>query len=237
MLFIVKLIDLIIMSGVVARLNNWILAVVGFLIVTLISAAFRRIEVVPFLFFQVVFGWFLPSGLLKNRWVRNSVPIIILFLLVFESFFHFISPDKLEDYRPRIQYSSNLAKVNEDGVADFACKHKEEDAIFLTPLVFGGFRLTVERAIIIDWKSMPFQDSGMLECWNRMNVCYGDISGLSQNAGLEEMKRNYRNISTEDIINISEKYDADYSVLYNNTKTDLPVIYQDEYFKLEKIYR
>jgi len=225
------------MSGVIARLNNRILSVISFLIVAVISAAFGRIEVVPFLFFLVIFGWFLLSGLFKKRWVRNSVPIIILFLLVFESFFHFIFPDKLSDYRPRIQYSSSLATIHGDGVADFARKHTEEDAIFLTPPVFGGFRLTAKRAIIIDFKSMPFQDSGMLEWWNRMNVCYGDISGLSRNAGLEKMERNYRNISTEDIKNISEKYDADYSVLYRNTKIDLPVIYQDEYFKLVKIYR
>ncbi|MBA7523297.1 hypothetical protein ES705_15421 [subsurface metagenome] len=218
-------------------MNNWILSVVGFLIVTVISAAFGRIEVVPFLFFLVIFGWFLLSGRFKNRWVRNSVPIIILFLLVFESFFHFISPDRLGDYRPRIQYTSSLARVDGDGVADFARKHTEEDAIFLTPPVFGGFRLTAERAIIVDWKSMPFQDSGMLEWWNRMNVCYGDMSGLSRNAGLGKMERNYRSISTEDIKNISEKYDADYTVLYHNTKIDLPVIYQDEYFKLVKINR
>ena len=70
-----------------------------------------------------------------------------------------------------------------------------------------------------------------------MNVCYGDMSGLSRDAGLEKMKRNYRNISAEDIRNISKKYNADYAVLYHNTKIDLPVIYQDEHFKLVKIYR
>ncbi len=237
MLFLVKLIGLIIMSGVVARLKNWILSVVGFLIFTFICAAFGRTEVVPFLLFLVVFGWFLLSGRLKKRWIRNSVPITILFLFVFESFFHFISPGKPGGYRPRIRYTSSLAKVDGDGVADFARKHTEENAIFLTPPVFGGFRLTAERAIIVDWKSMPFQDSGLLEWWNRMNFCYGDLSGLSRNAGLEKMKQNYRNISTEDIRNISEKYDADYAVLYHNTKIDLPVIYQDEHFKLVKIYR
>ena len=213
MLFLVKLIGLIIMSGVVARLKNWILSVVGFLIFTFICAAFGRTEGVPFLFFLVVFGWFLLSELLKNRWVRNSMPIIIIILLVFGSFFHFISPDKLGDYRPRIQYTSSLAKVDGDGVADFARKHTEEDAVFLTPPVFGGFRLTAERAIIVDWKCMPYQDSGLLEWWNRMNVCYGDMSGLSRDAGLEKMKRNYSNISAEDIRNISEKYNADYAVL------------------------
>ena len=130
MLFLVKLIGLIIMSGVVARLKNWILSVVGFLIFTFICVAFGRIEGVPFLFFLVIFGWFLLSGLLKNRWIRNSVPIIIIFLLVFESFFHFTSPDKLGDYSPRIQYTSSLARVDGDGVADFARNTQKKTRFF-----------------------------------------------------------------------------------------------------------
>jgi hypothetical protein len=161
---------------------------------------------------------------------------VLLFLIVL-SFFYYSSssifPDSLQrllrKVMPEIR-ASDLYTLELE-VGRFANKSTPKDAIFLTPPLFGKFRLFAPRAIVVDWKAFPFQDLAMKEWQKRLFDCYGQPAATGHWAR-SELKRNYKNINDKKILNLQKKYTFSYAVLYLSTSTDFPIIYQNQKYKL-----
>ena len=188
----------------------------------------------PLYFFGAIIlvMWFM---LVNNLMVRNLLPIVSSFLLLLNVINPIIFSEIMMKNRPTISFVSNIADDGALGVAEYSKNFTEIDAIFLTPPGFGGFRMEANRAIVIDYKSIPFQDEGLLGWWQRMNDCYGDLTIGNPRIRVKEIFENYKSISSDKINSIAKKYQISYAVLYDQTETDLPVIYSDSKFKLVKI--
>jgi hypothetical protein len=119
-------------------------------------------------------------------------------------------------------------------LALFVKDNTPENSLFLTPPNWGQFRLISQRAIIVDFKAIPFGDSSILEWYERMIVCYGTPNkfGFSM---IDELEENYRRISEENVNKITTKYNVDYAIFYSDTITNYPVIYENKIYKLVKI--
>lgn len=105
------------------------------------------------------------------------------------------------------------------------------DAVVLTPPDLGSFRLTAQRAIVVDFKYAVPLDSGMLEWRQRLEDCYGPVTGSGWNAAAE-MDRNYRQITDSRVLMAGRRYGATHALLYGDTRTALPVLYRDAGYQL-----
>tara|TARA_B100000579_G_C22814512_1_gene847066 strand:+ start:22 stop:1287 length:1266 start_codon:yes stop_codon:yes gene_type:complete len=166
--------------------------------------------------------------------IKIGVPIICSLLVLINVVRPLIFKDLMIKNRPQIKLVSNIVDDGALAIAEYSKEFTEPNAIFLTPPGFGGFRLSAKRAIVIDYKSIPFQDLGLLGWWERMNDCYGDLSMGNPKIRVKEIFEDYKNITSERIGKIQKKYDISYVVLYSQTKTNLPIVYSDNNFKLVK---
>ena len=130
---------------------------------------------------------------------------------------------------PEFRYAD--LHTREVEAARFARENTPGNAVFLTPPVFGKFRLIARRAMVVDWRSFPFQDRAMVEWQRRMFDCYG-IPGAVGLAARAESDENYRKIRDSEIEKLQIKYGFSYAVLYRETPTDFPVTYQNRKYKI-----
>jgi hypothetical protein len=116
-------------------------------------------------------------------------------------------------------------------MARLAHSFTPKDSLFLVPPEFGIFRLMAERAVVVDWKSFPFQDAGMKEWYRRLEECYGPIDYIDYK-GKRQIMKNYRHIGDEKILSLHRRYGFHYAVLHRDTPTRLPVLFQTAQFKV-----
>lgn len=137
-------------------------------------------------------------------------------------------PQFLEDTRPVLRLEDTKAQY--DGLDDIAKANTESDAQFLTPADWGGFRLTAERAILVDWKAFSFQDRVMADWRERLEDVHGKPENRTWKFG--EMNERYRELTDARLQFIAKKYGVQYAVLYRETPTRLPILVQGQKFKL-----
>ena len=118
-----------------------------------------------------------------------------------------------------------------DGVAQFARRSTPEDSVFLTPPLFGQFRLLAYRAIVVDFKAFPFQDDAMLEWYRRMADCYGVPNARGWQM-VPELEQTYRSIADEELRTLRDRYGISYAVLFEGTPTGFPVVYENQEYKV-----
>jgi len=110
-------------------------------------------------------------------------------------------------------------------------EHTPVDALLVVPPQFGLLRIIGERALVVDFKSIPFQDMQMREWRERMRVVYGDVEGggFVAAAALEDA---YRSITDEHLLMLAGRYGATHALLYAETETSLPVVYDNDNYRL-----
>lgn len=119
-------------------------------------------------------------------------------------------------------------------IADYARSNTPEDAVFLTPPNFGQFRLLARRAIVVDFKAFPFLDEAMVEWQKRLFNCYGQPKSAGF-AAASEMDKNYRIITDEKLRSLQMQYRISYAILYAETSTQLPVLFENQMYKLVRL--
>jgi len=169
----------------------------------------------------VFFGW-------GRRWLAAGVNLglavaIIVVLLLGNRFL----PSAVMAFVSQPVIS--LSQLSGDGidVAAFAKAHTPVDAVFLTPPTLGEFRYTAERAIVVDFDAFPFQDQAMAEWQQRIFDCYG-VPGLTGFDAVTEMRSHYKALTRPDLLRLQAKYGFSYAVIYRETPTDFPVLYDNE---------
>jgi hypothetical protein len=118
-----------------------------------------------------------------------------------------------------------------EGIERWAREHSPRDAIFVVPPFLGRFRIGAERAIVVDFKGMPFSDDAQREWYERLRACClpEDAQGVP---GQEDFFLGYREIDDERLRLLRDKYGATFAVIINGTPTSLPTVYADELFTL-----
>jgi hypothetical protein len=121
-----------------------------------------------------------------------------------------------------------------DRVAEFCRSNTPEDAVFLTPPLFGRFRYTARRAIVVDFKYAMPHDWAIIEWRQRLLDCYGEVRGRGFGAAWE-MESHYQSISEGRLLWLSEEYGCRYAVLFTPTPCQFPELHRDETYKLVEI--
>jgi len=118
--------------------------------------------------------------------------------------------------------------------AHFVRDNTPADAILIVPPRLGGFRLIANRADVVDNKLFPFGDADMEEWYGRMLFTHtGSTEG--ELPSLMVLDENYALIDDERLIAVSRRYGATHALLWPNAPSRMPVLYQDEYFKVVRI--
>jgi hypothetical protein len=200
-------------------------AIPALLVVLVLLFFFRpdvRIALFPLFLFPT---WLLFSWPRKYFYAVFAVATsIVLLLPVFHEPLLHIFP-----YGPQIA----LSELADDdvSVAAYARTNTAPASLFLTPPDDGQFRLTAERAIVVDFWAFPFQQSAMLEWRQRLFDCYGIPTRTGFDAQAE-MVANYRNISDSKLLELQSKYHINYAVLFAETPSNFPVLYQNHTYKI-----
>ena len=173
----------------------------------------------------------------KNIYLKYLLPIFLMTIVAVDILNPFLPlPNKIRKFYPKVKISYDIYDDGAQGVSDFARTSIDEDAVFIVPPNFGGFRHSANRAIIIDRKCILFDDKGLYAWWERINDSYGKIPANSSNLEMNQsMYINYRSINRERILKLYEKYNATHAVLFSDTITDFKILYRDENYKLISI--
>lgn len=127
---------------------------------------------------------------------------------------------------------SQAAEVFEETDA-FARHSTQPDALFLTPPDWGSFRLTAERAILVDWKTFSFQDAVMQDWHQRLEAVHGLPQGKTWRPG--ELEQRYRQISDGTLMRLRREYGIDYAILYSDTPTSLDTVYKTRSYRIVRL--
>ncbi len=137
----------------------------------------------------------------------------------------------------RLQPSITLEDLNgpDIEIARYARDNIPENSVFIVPPWFGIFRIVARRAIVVDFKAVPFSADWVLVEWKeRLSSCYGEVQSIGFLAG-DEMDKNYRGITKDRLILIANKYGVSYAVLYKETPSEFPVIFENNVYKIVEI--
>lgn len=196
-------------------------------------------EIILFVMCVSVIIWFIC---INKIWLRKLTPVVIIILIHYLLFtksqlFDFL-PNKV---LPTINYSSKRTKLHEYEaikISNYIKENTDKNAIFLTPPLFPEFRLSANRAIIVDLRAIPTNEERHMKEWYvRLIDCYAKNANLEIDLEKEELIKNYKNISDDKLIQIATVYGADYAVLHKETETSFKVKYSDHKFKLVKLKR
>ena len=119
----------------------------------------------------------------------------------------------------------------ENDLAKWVKLNTPPDSVFLVNPSLGEFRITAERAIVVDFTAFPFQDQAMAEWQQRMNDCYGVTKAKGFDA-VPEMRDRFTKITDKKLAVLQVKYGFEYAVLYKATKTKSHVIFETQNYKV-----
>jgi len=122
---------------------------------------------------------------------------------------------------PRI----TMATPHQTRLYEYLTQKTPEDAVFLTPHNFGDMRIIPRRAIVVDTKAFPFNDSYMQEWYERVKNSYGDGDFVG----------NYKAMTDEKLYWLKDLYRFDYAILFTETATAHTVIYEDYNYKVVRM--
>lgn len=170
------------------------------------------------------------------KWKKIGLVLSSAILLITSGIFVFFSitqtaPAMIKSEIPDFALYDTTSEIAE--IAQYVKDNTPTDAIFLTPPKFAEFRYMADRAIVVDFVAFAFQDEAMLEWYNRVVDCYG-IPLLFGFSNIAEFNRNYRDKTDEELTALAEKYGADYLILFNSDKTQLPILFNTPSYKLVK---
>jgi hypothetical protein len=132
------------------------------------------------------------------------------------------------------QFDFDDRRNNEAKAARAAASISSDDAVFITPPGFGLLRVIGQRALVVDFKAVPFQDSAIREWRERILAVYGDgeEGGF---AASRKMDRVYRQINDDKLLELAKRYGASHALLYIETVTDLAVLYADDNYRIVEL--
>ncbi|MGH0028601.1 MAG: DUF6798 domain-containing protein, partial [Myxococcota bacterium] len=156
-----------------------------------------------------------------SRWGRGVAVAVVAAASLFT-----FTTDSL---RPVARFADHRGPDAE--LARFAKQALPRDAVVHVPPGLGSFRLLAERAVVVDFKALPFAEHALREWKSRIADAYGVEDGGGFPA-LERMDENHRQVDDAQLAEIAARYGASYAVLYAETRTERPVLYENDVYKL-----
>ncbi len=129
----------------------------------------------------------------------------------------------------RVTYEENLSEVYM-----FIQDETPEDAILLTPPLVDSFPLGANRAIIVDFKSMPFEEEYMVEWYERLkDVLNGeDFTTLFDDYYYGKipvvLRESYASLGQGEVEGLVDKYDVSYAIFEKPKAFDYQIVFEND---------
>jgi hypothetical protein len=185
--------------------------------------------------FAIISGlalWFLFGP--RVTWARAVgilAPLALaLFLVAYQSIVH--TDTALDKVGPEV-----LPSHVEGPEADIARAAKQitpPSALLLTPPTFGSFRVLAERAIVVDMRTIPYQELAMAEWMDRLLTVYGSsaVEAFGKEERSEILEQLYSRIGDSEIRSLCDRYHITHAVLFTQTPTEFDVVERNETYKI-----
>ncbi len=110
------------------------------------------------------------------------------------------------------------------------------DAVYVVPPGRNGFSMLAERSIVAEFKLNPDGSMFLAEWFERLR----DLSGgeLPNGKGFDNRRpldRAFAKLTNEQLLALSQKYNAGYAVLYRDSKAQFEVVYQNKDYRVVKL--
>ncbi len=137
-----------------------------------------------------------------------------------------------------IKWDSHLKSKNTDYFHEMATwinENTSPDARFIVPPWEYSFHLIAKRAQIVDYKIVPVGPKLLL--WKEImeHLNRGKFNMTGKGWMLRELKKNYPQLTIEDLLEIKTKYDAEYIVTLKECNLDLPKLHENNKYVLYKL--
>ncbi|NJN64176.1 MAG: hypothetical protein HC882_04385 [Acidobacteria bacterium] len=116
----------------------------------------------------------------------------------------------------------------------WAASQSEEGDVFLVPPTWGEFRLVTRRAVVVDWKVVPFEAAEVAEWIARIDAITG---GAGVPAGADRIDEAYMSLTCAQLQDVATRYGALYVVLPGERDPCGPVAYQDAAWSVWSVRR
>jgi hypothetical protein len=186
-------------------------------------------------------------SILKNkqpRMVSIGMLVITIGLAISPSISQRFLPSKIDNLLAKVYPKYDFAyryDVDLQELATFITENTPEDAIFITPPDLPQIRFAANRAIVVDFKSFPYQDEYMLKWRERMLFCYGETDLLGFEAQ-KDLANKFIYVPYKHLQTIQRKYQATYAILDKEPPTDINLTFHqniifenDNYYVIEII--
>jgi hypothetical protein len=131
------------------------------------------------------------------------------------------------------QYKLSEIESDFNGVAAYLRQNTPANALLLTPPSSSLLRLTARRALVVDFKTLSFNDLALVAWRDRLFDCYGQPDKLGFEAQRWIFIPNYQYAPIADHVRTARRYSATYILLYAQSSHDtFKLLYQDEHYKL-----
>lgn len=218
----------------IERKHYKIVALAASLMVVWLVRDFNRSEYIPFMI-GIALIFFATRS---NTRLYGAIGLVMIGLIIkFTLLNHVTLPPKIarlnSKYFQPIVFPEDL-QDSEAQMAKFMRQHTPKTSQFLVPPRQGRLRVLAERALIVDGSAIPMNDIGLREWWQRFN----DVYNFNLREPLKHMKTsalNYSKLSDQDVTELQERYGFEYVVGFADQKTEFPVVYNNEHFKLIQI--
>jgi hypothetical protein len=185
-------------------------------------------------FFLVAFFEILAVGLLyiRPRLAGAALNVALVGALLVPVFWSSqLRPYPITALIPKPVFSLSDLSSEEDDLAKWVRLNTSRNAIFLVNPSLGEFRITAERAIVVDFTAFPFQDLAMAEWQQRMTDCYGATRSKGFDA-VPVLRDKFTRITDKKLAALQTKYGFEFAVLYKATKTKYRVIFDTQNYKV-----
>lgn len=164
-----------------------------------------------------------------SKFSKKIKAIIIILLLVLVAFFLFSHP-----LFERYGYDEQTSELY-----SFIKTNTPEEATLLTPPDIESFRLGTMRAIVADFKSVPFSEKFLVEWHTRLiDITNNQPLDLAKernfkfnrvgNPRYAYLKEGYRSLTKENIQNLKEKYNFSYVIFEKPFSLNIPTFFEND---------
>jgi hypothetical protein len=185
---------------------------------------------------------YLPTALIAFAVVGSNklyTALSTAFVLALLSHWLVVAADGSQSFlKKHISHGFNLSNYKSPltGVAKYLRENTDPQALIYAPPSSSELRLTARRALVVDFKTLPFDDLALVAWQARLFDCFGYTEKLGFEAQRWVFIPNYEYSPMEQQIKKAKFYKADYLLLYTKSEHgDYPLLYQDGDYKLVKV--
>ena len=189
--------------------------------------------------FRIIMARFNDKNLAKNKNKNDlaSMSSLVVLLLLFGFILNLIYPYTTRPLAFYINRAVREPVYNSETLIGYIAEKTEENALFVAPNALApDLRIRPKRAVVVAPKTYPANDEGLEEWYDRILNIYGCSEGqIHSDFSIYDIDKYYEHIDDVCLSMIADKYESDYAILFTDTETAYPVVFEEPDWKIVKL--